>query len=106
MSDGVCELHSARMSGRRSAMTCDRRWPVASGLDEASVTAAAHRDDGETMPQRGTARSIFDAEPHSFNRAVLHFTWRGYHMRKLIQFVAAVALTVAGVTAVAADSRV
>jgi hypothetical protein len=45
-------------------------WPVASGLDEASVTTAAHRDDGETMPQRGTARSIFDAEPHSFNRSV------------------------------------
>jgi mono/diheme cytochrome c family protein len=87
-------------------MTYDGRWPVASGLDEASITTAAHRDDRETMPQRGTARSIFDAEPHSFNRAVLHFTWRGYHMRKLIQLVAAIALTVSGVTAVAADSRV
>ena len=87
-------------------MTYDGRWPVASGLDEASITTAAHRDDRETMPQRGTARSIFDAEPHSFNRAVLHFTWRGYQMRKVIQFVAAMALTAAGVTAVAADSRV
>jgi hypothetical protein len=36
--------------------------------------AATQRDDGGTMPYRGATRPIFNTEPHSFDRAVHHFT--------------------------------
>jgi mono/diheme cytochrome c family protein len=41
-----------------------------------------------------------------FNWAVHHFTWRGNQMRRFIQIGAVLALTIPGVAAVAADSRV